>query len=298
MQIFTAEELLKSQLDQVPLRKSTKSKPVEPSASTGITYNARLQEIISDIKKEIDAEVYSKIKALEFDYTQDSNFSDSWYDVITRAIDVVREKISGVQVQSYILRIASSFVSSADNQNYKRMQKSLSPFGINVLSDQNVSDYLDTAIRDNVRLIKKMESDYLDQVETVVTNAMRSGLTPAKIAKELQNQLNISRNRAKLIAVDQTNKVNSGLTRRRMKASGIAYFQWITSKDERVRNRHNLIANAMTKYGRGIYAYDDPPKNEKGIPILPGEEVRCRCVARPVIQSEIDDNKNKGNVKK
>lgn len=73
-----------------------------------------------------------------------------------------------------------------------------------------------------------------------------------------------------MIARDQTAKVNGDLASRRQRAVGINYFQWIDSDDERVRSRHESIANRLTAYGKGIYRWDNPPLSDRGVPIIPG----------------------------
>ena len=97
-----------------------------------------------------------------------------------------------------------------------------------------------------------------------------------------------------MIARDQTSKINGELAEKQQKGAGFEYFQWIDSDDSRVRHRHSEIANKVTAYGKGIYRWDDLPLSDKGVPIKPGSDYQCRCIARPVSAREVKANQDAG----
>ena len=290
MVAITSEELLQQQLADISEQQAAKSKPIELPKAIGISYNAELQRMVRRIKKDIDQSIKPQVKDLEVEYT-----ADSWADVIEVSLAALRQRWSSAVFNRFAERMASKFVQAVNLQNQQQFQNQYKSFGINIYAgNQSVSDYLDATVKDNVRLIKSIPDQYLTQVESIVLGNMRAGMRPSAINKQLQDQFGVTERRARVISRDQVSKASNGLAKKRMESSGFKYFQWIDSKDSRVRSRHKHIANKVTKYGKGIYSFSDLPLNDKGIPIAPSDDIQCRCVMRPVLLSEIEENKRKG----
>ncbi len=294
MQILTSEDLLKQQLSEISEKKIKSTKPVEIAKGVGVKYNAELQEMVNMIRADISNTLNEQIKSLEFEYT-----ADSWVDIIQSSILALKSKWSNEIFQAWANRTASTFVQAVNLQNQKQMTKQFSRFGIDVFNANSVvSDYLQASIADNTQLIQSIASQYLERVETIVITNMRAGMRPSKIEQQLVDQFGVTKRRARMIARDQTSKTSNGLARKRMQASGVEYFQWITSKDERVRSRHRRIANKMTAYGLGVYKWDNLPLSDSGEPIACGDDYQCRCIARPVLEREVRENQRQGKVVK
>lgn len=291
---MTSEELLQQQLAEIKEQQASKIKPIELPKDIGIRYNAELQRMVRDIQREINKNVTPQIKYLAPEYT-----ADSWVDTIQSAIELLKNRLSGPTFKRFAERVATSFVTSINERNLKTMGKQFGSFGIDVMTgNKTVNDFLQASIAENVQLITSIQTQYLDRVETLVLTNMRAGLRPSAIQRQLQDQFGVTKNRARFIARDQLSKATSGLSRKRMQASGIEFFQWVTSKDSRVRSRHDKIANKLTAYGRGIYRWDDLPISDDGQPIAPGDDYNCRCIARPVLRSEVEKNQREGKVAK
>ena len=124
--------------------------------------------------------------------------------------------------------------------------------------------YLEASVYDNTQLIKSIPDIYLDRVESIIMTNIRAGNRSSAIAKQLTEQFGIESRRAKFIARDQTEKINGDLNAKRQTSVGFEYFQWVTSKDQRVRDKHREIANKVTAYGKGVYRWDNPPIGENG----------------------------------
>ena len=294
MVAITSEELLQRQLADISEQQAAKSKPIELPKAIGISYNAELQRMVRRIKKDIDQSIKPQVKDLEVEYT-----ADSWADVIEVSLAALRQRWSSAVFNRFAERMASKFVQAVNLQNQQQFQNQYKSFGINIYAgNQAVSDYLDATVKDNVRLIKSIPDQYLTQVESIVLGNMRSGMRPSAINKQLQDQFGVTERRARVISRDQTSKASNGLAKKRMESSGFKYFQWIDSKDSRVRSRHKHIANKVTKYGKGIYSFSDLPIGEQGVPVAPGQPIQCRCVMRPVLESEVKANQKAGRVAK
>lgn len=294
MVAITSEELLQQQLADISEQQAAKSKPIELPKAIGISYNAELQRMVRRIKKDIDQSIKPQVKDLEFEYT-----ADSWSDVIEVSLAALRERWSSAVFNRFAERMASKFVQAVNLQNQQQFQNQYKSFGINIYAgNQAVSDYLDATVKDNVRLIKSIPDQYLTQVESIVLGNMRAGMRPSAINKQLQDQFGVTERRARVISRDQTSKAANGLAKKRMQSAGFEYYEWITSEDERVRSRHRKISDKVTAYGKGIYRWDDPPLSDKGEPISPGTDYSCRCIARPVLESEVKANQKAGRVAK
>ena len=255
-------------------------KGVKPDFQAGITYNAELQRIVRQINN--DVKVIMKNAELP-EYIR-----DSWVDTLATTIANVRARWTSSAFQAFTNQIATKFVTTSSRSNARKNERSL---GIKVYSDSTeLQDNLRLSIKNNVSLIESIPEQYLTQVESIVMTNARAGNRPAAISKQLVKQFGITERRAKMIARDQTAKLNGDLNRIRQTSVGFPYFQWITSHDERVRDRHEHISERVTTYGKGIFRWDDPPLGDDGVPIIPGSDYQCRCIARPVSQEEVDAN--------
>lgn len=299
MVAITSEELTKQLLEETTTR-PRKAKGVQLSKSTGIEYNARLQLIVREINKDITSQLMPLLRKLSPQYSRDSNGKyvvDNWFDEIVAVLELISSKWSSPAFNQLANTLASVFVRNADDVNRKRFGKDVGNFGINVFSDnQELLDYVDASIFDNTRLIKSIPDQYLTQVESIVMTNIRAGGRPAAISKQLQKQFGVTKGRAKMIARDQTAKINGDIAVKRAQSAGFEYFQWLDVNDARVRDRHESIANKVTAYGKGIYRYDNPPLSDDGTPIIPGQDFQCRCFSRPVLNDEVEENQKAGRV--
>lgn len=243
------------------------------------------------IRKDINEIIVPAIKQIEPQYTADAG----WIDILSNAISTVLFKWSSPQFQAVAAQIASQFVQTSNSKTRKAFNGDVKRIGLDIYGDSpELQNYIDAAIYDNTQLIKSIPSQYLERVQSIVTTNTRAGLRPSSIVKVLQDQFDITENRAKLIARDQTSKLAGDLAEKRQREAGFPYFEWNDSDDQRVRHRHEEIANRVTAYGKGIYSWSDLPLSDTGKPIKPGSDYQCRCFARPVSQREVDENRKAG----
>ena len=265
------------------------AEPVELSKATGINYNVELQKIVLSIRKDINKYIIPVVRGEQSNYITDA----PWLDRIINAIKKVKEKYLNPVYDLYAAKIATKFVKQSDRVNEKRFNESMKKsFGIDVFADSpELVSYLEASVYDNTQLIKSIPDIYLDRVESIIMTNIRAGNRSSAIAKQLTEQFGIESRRAKFIARDQTEKINGDLNAKRQTSIGFEYFQWVTSKDQRVRDKHREIANKVTAYGKGIYRWDNPPIGENGTPIIPGQSYNCRCVGTAVTKLEVQENR-------
>lgn len=302
--ILTSQDLLKEQLNAASerSRRVKKPKPVAISKQAGQRYNSELQMMVRMIRKDVNEQLMPLLKELAPQYQRDSarvSTLDQYNEQIVSAIRALLDKWRSPSFRAIGDQIARQFITTADRVNRERFERSMGGFGFDLFSDSpDLQEYLSMSIADNSRLITSISDQYLNDVESIVMTNVRAGGRPSAIAKQLTKQFGVTSARARLIARDQTAKANGDLSARRQTASGFEYFQWNDSDDERVRSRHEDIANKVTAYGKGIYRWDNPPHSDTGAPIIPGQDFQCRCTGRPVTAREVRENQSAGNVRK
>lgn len=289
-------ELLEKQLKAKP---SKRMRPVKQSVATGTAYAVELRKLVRQVRKDINEFLTPVLKRSQFQYQADATIvtTDAYLDEIVRVIRFLQTKWSSAAFLGIAERVASNFVTTADRINRDRFDKTVKTFGINVFQgDTSLNEYLTASVYDNTQLIKSIPTRYLDQVESIVMTNVRAGNRSSAIVSQLSKQFGVTERRAKMIARDQTAKINGDLVEKRQRAVGFEYFQWLDSDDERVRDRHSDIADKITAYGKGIYRWDNLPLSVNGVPIKPGQDYQCRCVARPVSNEEVEANQKAGRV--
>lgn len=125
-------------------------------------------------------------------------------------------------------------------------------------------------LEDNARLIVSQPRQTAMRVRAIVEEMVPGGSRWETIAKRLEDEEEIGRNRARLIARDQVQKYNADLTRLQQRAAGITHYRWMGAMDNRERPAHVALEGT-------VWAWDNPP-----IIGNPGEGIQCRCVSVPV----------------
>ncbi len=100
-----------------------------------------------------------------------------------------------------------------------------------VLAEPWLAGRLETFSRENVRLIRSVPEDALEDIRSRVLQAVRKGRRAEAIAQERHD---IPKNRARLIARDQVGKLYADLNRDRQIDAGVEGFIWRTMLDSHV----------------------------------------------------------------
>lgn len=164
--------------------------------------------------------------------------------------------------------------------------------GIDIREDYYLGDFykeqIEEWIRQNTDLISTIPNETLAKMKEIVYNGYTSGKTTTKMLKEIQRAYKVSLKHARLIARDQTAKLNGQIQRHQQMDAGITEYIWCTCGDERVRDSHKALDGKK-------FSWDTPPVNSDGRACHPGEDYQCRCIGRPVFNNSnlnlpIDDS--------
>src|SRR5690606_7800420 len=103
------------------------------------------------------------------------------------------------------------------------------------------------------------------------------GFDLATLTDNLDHAYHIGRNRAKLIAIDQTQKVHAVMEQARRKELGIKRAVWRHSAAAKEPRKSHVAANGKEfDVDKGMLI--------DGEYILPGEKIRCGCTSRSLIE--------------
>jgi len=240
------------------------------------------RELIAIINKTREAlePLYRELPGLLERAERDRSRQDAGEGPRARAlIELARQQLANAVKPTDIERLAGKFAERT--QSWQRMQfakQTKAAFGVDILStDPRLPAIVEGFVSENVSLISDLPRKLLTDVEGVVTRGLTSGKLNSDIAKELEQRLNVSKSRAKLIARDQVGKLYGQVNASRQKSLGVSRFVWRTVGDERVRDEHSSLDGK-------IFSYDDPPSEG-----LPGEPINCRCYAEPVLSDLLEE---------
>ena len=221
------------------------------------------------------------LKSRESEFVNDSLKSD-----IKSLIDSISSDFINIDTfAGLVSRQNANDVSSSNKQSF--LATFDRAFGVDVgeiFQKERIKTVVNNHVKENVRLIKSIPKQYFARVENVVLSGVKNGLTSGSIAKQLMTQgkdaktkgsLGITLRRAKLIARDQTSKLNGQINSKRQQNLGITDYIWRSSQDDRVRELHRELDGQQFSWKDPS---DRPPEG-----LDPGQPINCRCTAEGVV---------------
>lgn len=224
------------------------------------------------MRKDVREQIVPLLTKLKPQYTK-----DGYAKTLQEAFTKLKAGYVGIDTNAQF--VASSFVGNTNEVNKSRFYNALGDaIGVNVQSviqNEDIEDILVGVTSENVSLIKSIPEEYFKNIESIVYAGTTQGSQPSSMIKQIVNAGNTTTSRAKVIARDQTSKLNAALSQQRATNLGVEEYIWRTAGDGRVRPDH------MSKNGK-VFRYDSPPKDTGH----PGHDIQCRCVAQPIIKVE------------
>lgn len=187
--------------------------------------------------------------------------------------------------------IATNWTQSVNDINLKRTQKSLGDrLGVDVaaiLEEDAVKATLGIMLEESTDLIRTIPHDLIGNIAKRVLQYYKGEMMPEgrTLSQQIQEEFNISANRARVIARDQTSKLNGNLNAVRQMNLGIEKYIWRTAGDNRVVGNpvglypkgNRMHGNHYERNGK-MFEWAKPPEDGH-----PGEAIQCRCYAEPLI---------------
>lgn len=250
-------------------------KPIRPSRANELWYRSRLMTIVETVIHMVERS--GLLQTLRPYVIVDTAVAldIGGRKTVSSILDRLRTSASGLKDQADNLAALAvrQNLHGVDERLIKAVRQSL---GINVggiLSNSfELNSAMQRALLENVDLITSIPEQYLDRVRDIVEGNLTQGLRWESLVEEIEHAGEVTKTRAKIIARDQTSKMNGAFNQARQQSLGIDRYEWQTSGDERVRDTHDANDGK-------IFRWDDPPA-ETG---HPGEDILCRCTAIPIV---------------
>ncbi len=150
--------------------------------------------------------------------------------------------------------------------------------------DSSVGVRFDELVAENARLILSLPEDLAQRTAAYIAREQQKGLRSSEIEQELRAKLPaFGHGRARMLARTEVSKAETALTQARAERLGLYWYDWATSKDQRVRPAHRVLENVLV-------AWTDPPAPERLAGVVSklghyhaGGAPNCRCLALPLI---------------
>lgn len=126
--------------------------------------------------------------------------------------------------------------------------------------------------------IKQWQEDAIVRLRNKVEKNVFEGFRADTLESIIVNEYQVSRKKAKFLAMQETSLLTSKFREERYKEAGVGRYKWSTSGDRRVRDLHKHL-------NRKVFSWDNPPiTNDRGDRNNPGEDYGCRCVPIGIVE--------------
>lgn len=219
---------------------------------------------------------------------------DSLIDLIIGELNTVLLLIDDLLQPSQARAINSATVIAFEIAAFNQAQYSKtinSVLGVDIfLEEPWLESQIELFANQNSQLIKNMTVNEIERVSGIIQRGLQEGSSYGSITESIEKSFGITRRHAKLIARDQTTKLNGSLTKLRQQEVGITEYRWQTSGDERVRADHRALDGKICRWDDPtVYLNEKTGKWEKrskigGTNVHTSQDVNCRCVPIPMIE--------------
>lgn len=255
--------------------------PLNPPAAAAARYHAALNSLIDRMTTETERALRRMFRgetAQEFFATDASVASEA-----KRVTDKLKKKFDSL-FNERAEAVAQAAVNAADKASSSSLHSSLQKLsgGMSLPTSTlqgPVMDVVKASVSSNVSLIKSIPQEYLSGVQAAVMRSIQTGNGMEELVPYLQKQGNLTRARAKMIALNETRRAYSSLNKARLTKLNVTSFEWLhTAGSNEPRKLHKELSGK-------IFRWDDPPviDEKTGVRGGPGDLINCRCRAVPVI---------------
>lgn len=131
----------------------------------------------------------------------------------------------------------------------------------------------------NMKLyIKTFSEDMIQELRMKTEQNAMSGYRFEKLIEDIQDRYNVTMNKAKFLARQETSLFMSEYRKNRFIDNGVRKYKWSAVGDSRTRPYHKELNGK-------VFQYDSPPiiDDKTGKRGNPGQDFGCRCVDIPLL---------------
>ena len=206
MQTFRLAEIAQSKRRQVLLP------PISDSIGARKEYlktlRVMLRKLAAVVREDILPEAERELAARKADLTQDA-MGDNAFERLGIVAAALRRTSEGM-----VGRIIDLEAGRHTNKWKASVRSALGIDVSTVVRQEDLSDYLQTAVRRNAALIQSLSADTIARVERATYDAVLQGKTVKDLRSQLTHEFGVLDSRAKLIARDQVSSLTADLNER------------------------------------------------------------------------------------
>jgi len=213
-------------------------------ASVARSFEKALLKIIQQVAQEVLQRLEREVKPLLDKnalilQSQGSPRLHGIGDELRAIFSRIRELLLRILPQGLAIKIATdinrSSQSAADKDVSKQIERAIGEKVSGVLFPTlRLRVTAEALVAETVRLIQDLPEEYVRRVERAVYDALERGIPYSELAQQLSQELDIAKNRATRIAIDQINRHYNWSAQVRYEEMGVKHFIFITAQDERV----------------------------------------------------------------
>ena len=286
---------------KVFIKRNARKKPLKAKkwlfpANSERKYTRELYALTFKLRELIEEYLLPQLPHLIFDANRtapEQPRSDDFLSDLLRTMQLIRTMIQPKIVETEADAIGISRQINAFNKvQFAKVTDALLSIDI-FFHEPWLEDQLSLFATQNAQLITSLVDDEIERVSGVVQRGFQQGLPYKTVADQIQSTFGVARRHAKLIARDQTVKLNASLTKLRQEDLGIEQYEWQTSGDERVRASHRIMDGLICRWDDPtVYRRKGETKWRKRTSAMPdnhpGGDVQCRCVTIAQIEGFTD----------
>ena len=217
------------------------------------------------------AEVYEQAIAMRAARLDETAPVSGWAALFVRAIE--RATVNTDKLLTEAFQLARRFSGRTDAFHKRQfMQMIRATYGVDIFKGEPwLANELGAWEAENIALIKSVGEQAKASMHGTYIRAVKDGRSLRDVKAEVKSLYGVADKRAELISRDQIGKLNGQLTAIRQQAIGVEAYTWESMDDSRVRPSHQ-------DYDGQTFKWSDPPPEGH-----PGQPIRCRCYASPVL---------------
>ena len=243
-------------------------------------YAARLVEVANTISRSyIDAALDAYKATARMDNTAEPEPEPAGWMAQFFAAMLAAEKRLG-ETLTHARRVVKQFAGRTSDFHKRQFHQVLrATYGVDIFTNEAwLLDELAAWEAANMALIKSVPQQTVIKLQGAFIDAVRNGKSLPEVKALVKDVYGVNAKRAELIARDQIGKLNGQLTAIRQQAIGVEKYTWKSMDDSRVRPSHQ-------DYDGQTFKWSEPPPEGH-----PGQPIRCRCYAAPVLPAFNDIN--------
>ena len=255
-------------------------KALRPSVAIGEKFGNEVVAEIDLFWRDIIREVKAAFRESSFKSAMDAGITTQArirLNSLREKWEVRFNKLAKESVAKMIARVDKNSLVTL-NQSLREVSKGLEID--TAYSDQRLIDVIQASTQEAAQLIKRIPSQYLDQVQGEVMRAITSGRGMQDLVPFFKQKYQGDVRWARHVAMDQTRKTAASINQVRLQKFGVEEYVWVHTMGSRYPRKDHIAMSGKT------FRYDDPPVIDKrtGERGHPGTAVFCRCVSRPLFK--------------